>query len=212
MSRLPLIHIPHGIYSVTSKCNNNEFLFNSDGKFQMYIRHLIQCKKKLGFKIYDVTCMSNHVHELYRVPESVTIAKILCEVKGGFSQVFNAHFGRSGHFWRSKSYYRIVEDENYAIAILHYNHHNPVRAGMVINPEEWPYSGYKFHILGQRYGLIAELLDPIEGITAEEPAEHLMSAVKKAFERKRQRFIGQKLYRNYMQKKFGNPKVAGTFV
>jgi hypothetical protein len=59
MSRLPLIHIPNGIYSVVSKCNNNEFHFDAVEKFLYYLDHLLECKQKLGFKLYDVCCMSN---------------------------------------------------------------------------------------------------------------------------------------------------------
>ncbi len=166
MSRLPLIHIPHGIYSVVSKCNNDEFHFNAKEKFEYYLRHILECKKELGFKIYDICCMSNHTHEMYVVPEDVTIATILQRIKGHFSLKFNKKFGRSGHFWRNKPFYRIVEDEQYALNSCYYYHTNPVRAGLVTHPAQWPYSGYRFHVLGERLGIIGELLDPIPGFTA----------------------------------------------
>ena len=171
MARQPLIHVPNGIYSVTSKCNNNEFHFNAHEKFEMYLRHLINCKEKLGFELYDIVCMSNHVHELYRVPEDVTISDILHRVKGHFSLKFNIKYGRKHHFWKHKSFWRIVEDEEYAFHIMSYNHWNPVRAGMVSHPAEWPYSGYRFHILGERKGRIEQLLTPIPGI---DPSEGLL--------------------------------------
>lgn len=199
MPRLPLIHIPFGLYSVVSKCNNNEFLFNTPEKFELYIQHLISCKKKLCFQIYDIVCMSNHVHELYRVTDKVTIATILQRVKGLFSQIFNRKFGRSGHFWRNKSFYRIVENEDYALATMNYFHINPVKAGLVMRPEDWPYSGYRFHVFDERRGPIGKLLDPLPYERSQKPHLNVIRAVEKVLGSKCIRFIGGTQFRQKMR-------------
>jgi len=195
MSRQPLIHVPGGIYSVTSKCNNAEFHFNANEKFELYLEHLIDCKNKMGFEMYDIVCMSNHVHELYRVPDNeITISDILKRVKGHFAQKFNIRFARRDHFWRSKPFYRVVEDEQYAFHIINYNHWNPVRAGLVDHPAQWPYSGYRFHILGERYGIIGHLLSPLPGIDPTEEilrsSPKLTESIQSLLENKRLRFVG----------------------
>lgn len=199
MTRLPLIHIPNGIYSVVSKCNNDEFLFNEPAKFELYIQHLISCKKLLGFTIYDVVCMSNHVHELYRVPKNVTISKILQFVKGKFALKFNKKYGRTGHFWRNKPFYRIVENEEYAFNTMNYFHLNPVRAGMVEKPEEWPYSGYRFQILNERNGIIANLLDQLPYNPTEKTNKNIQRSVYKAINSKFIRYIGSPMFRRSMR-------------
>jgi putative transposase len=196
MARQPLIHVPDGIYSVTSKCNNAEFHFNADEKFDMYLEHLLECKRKLGFEIYDIACMSNHVHELYRIPKkNVTIADILQRVKGHFSRRFNLRYGRRDHFWRNKPFYRVVEDEQYAFHIMNYNHWNAVRAGLVSHPAEWPYSGYRFHILGERTGIIGRLLSTIPGVDISEEilltSHKLTENIQRLLQNKRLRFIGK---------------------
>lgn len=198
MARLPLIHIPNGIYSVVSKCNNDEFHFDSSQKFNMYLEHILECKEKLGFKMYDICCMSNHVHEMYVVPEDVTIAQILQQVKGHFSLKYNKRFNRKGHFWRNKPFYRIVEDERYALASCAYFHNNPVKAGIVPHPAQWPFSGYRFHVLGIRDGLVGKLLEAIPGVTKEgwqyiDPAH--VERVAYLLSKPRTRFIGNRDFR-----------------
>lgn len=205
MGRQPLIHIPGGIYSVTSKCNNAEFHFNAKEKFEMYLEHLIGCKDKLGFEMYDIVCMSNHVHELYRIPEkNVTIADILKRVKGHFARKFNIRYGRRDHFWRNKPFYRVVEDERHAFYTMRYNHWNPVHAGLVDHPAEWPFSGYRFHMLGKREGLIGRLLTPIPGIDPTEAILMQSSALKREIAEilndKKRRFIGSSSYINKMHR------------
>ncbi|MBI4366485.1 MAG: transposase [Deltaproteobacteria bacterium] len=202
MARIPLIHIPHGIYSVVSKCNNDEFHFDAAEKFSLYLQHLIACKRLLGFRMYDICCMSNHVHEMYVVPEKVTIATILQRVKGQFSRRYNARYGRRDHFWRNKPFYRIVQDERYVIASCAYYHNNPVAAGLVNDPADWPYSGYRFHVLGEHNGLIGELLDPIPGITGEQwryIAPRHIEQVRSICQHRNARFIGEEGYVRLMK-------------
>lgn len=203
MPRLPLIHIPHGFYSVVSKGNNNEFLFDAHKKFEFYIEHLIECKKYYGFVLYDIVCMSNHVHELYRIPKDITIAQILQRVKGMFTRKFNKRFGRSNHFWKNKPFYRIVEDEQYAFNAMNYFHWNPVKAGMVKAPEQWPFSGYRFHILGERNGLLSKLLDPIDCDIPPFLDYNIRRSVEKILGSKQMRYIGSPSYREMMRKKYG---------
>lgn len=218
MSRYSMIHIPGGLYSVVSKCNNNEFLFDADKKFELYVRHLVHCKKKLGFLMHDIVCMSNHTHELYRLPENgVTIADILQTVKGHFSQKFNAAFNRSGHFWKNKPWYRIIENEEYALSTCRYFHWNPVRAGLVTNPEDWPYSGYRFQEFGERNGLFGQLLDPLAESEVPSASTERDKAIDKYVARlmgnKRARFVGGNRYRRKMVSKYGKlrtPQVSDT--
>ncbi|MBT3181832.1 MAG: transposase [Deltaproteobacteria bacterium] len=199
---MPLIHIPGGLYSVVSKCNNNEFLFDSKDKFELYLRHLMECKKVQGFKIYDIVCMSNHVHELYEVPEKVTIAKILQRVKGSFAIKFNVIYKRSGHFWKNKPFYRVVEDEEHAIACINYFHENPTRAGMVLHPSLWPFSGYNFHVHGDRTGLIGKLLDPLPGYSEFSPFDEMKIDVEKVLGSKKHKFLGSSIFQESMKTKY----------
>jgi len=211
MPRLPLIHIPNGLYSVVSKCNNNEFLFDSDEKFQLYLEHLLKCKIEMGFILYDICCMSNHVHELYRVPAETTIAQILQHVKGHFSQKFNKRFNRTGHFWKNKTFYRIIENEQYAFNTIYYFHMNPVKAGIVKSPEQWPYSGYRFHLEGVRTGILGKVLDPIPDFSRSQIDSNKLLAIEKILNSKR-RFIGSREFRHKMRQKFGRciGKVSDT--
>ena len=203
MPRLPLIHIPNGLYSVVSKCNNNEFLFDAHEKFKMYMEHLLGCKKYFGFILYDVVCMSNHVHELYRVPPHFTIAQILQRVKGMFSQKFNKQFGRSNHFWKNKPFYRIIENEEYALSTINYFHWNPVKAGLVRAPEQWPFCGYRFHILGERNGVMGQLLTPLDNQSLPRGEYNIWRSIDKVLKSKRMRYIGSPDFRKAMQEKFG---------
>jgi hypothetical protein len=172
------------------------------------------CQKVLllGFPTFGGAygSLRNHVHEMYVVPTDVTIADILQAVKGHFSLKYNKKYGRSGHFWRNKPFYRIVQDEEYVLTSCHYYHMNPRNAGMVTQPEDWPFSGYRFHYFGERTGIIGKLLDPVPNFTAHDwqaltDVQCKNSAAQ--LRRPRSRFIGSDAYRRQMKRRYGKQKL-----
>jgi REP element-mobilizing transposase RayT len=52
-------------------------------------------------------------------------------------------------FWQTRFYDFNVRTEKKRIEKLRYMHQNPVRRGMVSNPEEWRWSSYRFYLLDE---------------------------------------------------------------
>jgi putative transposase len=83
--------------------------------------------------------MANHVHVLMR--PLVPLSKALMNIKSASARAANAELGRSGrHFWQDESYDHWVRSERERGLIIRYIHHNPVTAGLVTEPEAWPWS------------------------------------------------------------------------
>jgi putative transposase len=83
--------------------------------------------------------MSNHVHVLLR--PQVPLHKALMNVKSASARAANAILGSAGsHFWQDESYDHWVRDDRERSSIIRYIHNNPVKAGPVRNPEDWPWS------------------------------------------------------------------------
>jgi putative DNA methylase len=83
--------------------------------------------------------MPNHVHVLLwpRQP----LARITGSIKGVSARNANAALGHVGrHFWEDESYDHWVRDERELERIRHYIERNPVSAGLVKSPDDWPWS------------------------------------------------------------------------
>ncbi len=52
----------------------------------------------------------------------------------------NKRLGRHGAFWQDESYDRCVRDDDELERIIQYIENNPVKAGLVSLPEQWPFS------------------------------------------------------------------------
>jgi putative transposase len=83
--------------------------------------------------------MSNHVHLLMR--PIAPAAEVMRFIKGVSARTANQILNRMGlPFWQRESYDHWVRNDTEYRRILRYLEWNPVTAGLVENPELWPWS------------------------------------------------------------------------
>jgi len=94
------------------------------------------------WRLYELLAwviMANHVHILMQ--PQVPLGKALMNIKSASARAANAALGRTGKpFWQDESYDHWVRNDRERNAIIRYIHFNPVTAGLVREPEEWPWS------------------------------------------------------------------------
>jgi REP element-mobilizing transposase RayT len=108
----------------------------------------------------DAYCiMSNHVHAVFApflsaeelreilLPEGVRFISrnppldaIMKSLKGWTAWKSNRTLGRKGTFWEQESYDHVVRDEAEFERVVRYTLNNPVKAGLVQEWREWPWS------------------------------------------------------------------------
>lgn len=59
-----------------------------------------------------------------------------------YTKYFNAKHARSGHLFRSRFYGELVENDTHLLELTRYIHLNPLRANLVKDIKEHPYSSY----------------------------------------------------------------------
>jgi len=94
------------------------------------------------WRLYDLLAwvvMANHVHVLIR--PLVPLPKALMNIKSASARFANATLERTGEpFWQDESYDHWVRSDRERNSIIRYIHRNPVSAGLVTEPEHWPWS------------------------------------------------------------------------
>ena len=96
-----------------------------------------QCKKLFRLRAYVL--MANHVHSL--VSPLAPLSKITQQVKGATAYRANLILSRTHQrFWQDESFDRWVRNPAEGDKIHKYIEHNPVAAGLVTRPEDWPWS------------------------------------------------------------------------
>jgi len=83
--------------------------------------------------------MANHVHLLLR--PKINVPKITRSLKGVTARAANLILRRTGQpFWQDESFDHWIRDDRDFTKTLHYIEHNPVAAGFVPTPQDWPWS------------------------------------------------------------------------
>lgn len=84
--------------------------------------------------------MPNHVHMLIETRDDWPLPGLVQGWKSFTAKAINHHLGRAGTVWMSDYFDRFIRDDHHLAATIAYIHGNPVKAGLVREEREWPYS------------------------------------------------------------------------
>jgi REP element-mobilizing transposase RayT len=91
------------------------------------------------YRLSAYVVMSNHVHTL--IWPKAFLDRITKSIKGYTARECNKLLGRTGEkFWQDESFDHAVRNEDQFYRIKSYIERNPVKAGMVESPGDWPWS------------------------------------------------------------------------
>ena len=95
--------------------------------------------------------MPNHVHTLIETSDGWPLANTVHSWKSYSAKEINKALHRTGTVWQREYYDRYIRNDRHLVAVINYIHENPVKAGLVENPWQWPYSSARFlSPVGQR--------------------------------------------------------------
>ncbi len=91
------------------------------------------------YELHAWVIMANHVHVLMH--PLVPVHKAIMNVKSASARAANKVLNRTGkHFCQDESYDHWVRNDRERNAIIRYIHFNPIKAGLVRDSEDWPWS------------------------------------------------------------------------
>jgi len=90
-------------------------------------------------ELFSWVVMSNHVHVLLRPHKP--LREVTRAIKSTSARLANQILNRAGSpFWQDESFDHWVRNSREFEKIAHYIEANPVKAGLVAKPEDWPWS------------------------------------------------------------------------
>ena len=87
--------------------------------------------------------MPNHVHVVIEIIQNHPLDKIMQSWKSFTAHEANTILSRTGRFWFPEYFDRFMRDERHLANVINYIHQNPVKAGLVENAIDWPFSSAK---------------------------------------------------------------------
>jgi REP element-mobilizing transposase RayT len=125
--------------------NNGQNIFFSDAdRFRMCLL-LQQSAERFGHSIEAFCFMSNHIHLAVRV-STESISKFMHYLAFRYARYINRKYKRKGHLFQGRFKSVLVDDESYLKELVRYIHLNPVRANIVANPVNYPWSSHRTYL------------------------------------------------------------------
>lgn len=94
----------------------------------------------LRYRLLDWCVMPNHVHVLISTMEGARLGDIVRTWKTYSARLINESTGRTGPIWERDYHDRYIRDESHFHSARSYIRCNPVKAGLCVNPQDWPWS------------------------------------------------------------------------
>jgi REP element-mobilizing transposase RayT len=145
MARPLRIEYPGAFYHITARGNEQKDIIREDKDRERFLGYLETAVGRYKAIIHAYCLMSNHYHLLLTTPEG-NLSQIMRHINGGYTAWFNKRHNRVGHLFQGRYKAILVDADPYAGELSRYIHLNPVRAGMVRQPEQYHWSSYAAYI------------------------------------------------------------------
>lgn len=142
MARPLRLEFPGALYHVTSRGNARARIYTDDDDYRGFLELLASVCDRHNWTIHAYCLMSNHYHVVLETPEP-TLAKGMRQLNGVYTQDFNRRHRKGGHLFQGRYTAIVVDKDKYLLELARYVVLNPVRAGLVKSPGQWPWSSYR---------------------------------------------------------------------
>ncbi len=154
MARLPRYFVKDQAQHIIQRGNNREPIFVDKQDYRFYLECLRDSARRHKLNIHAYVQMTNHVHLLASPQIETSISKTLQSLGRRYVQYFNYTYGRTGTLWEGRYKATLIDSDEYLLTCMRYIELNPVRAGMVTDPSNYPWSSYRVNAQGQKNPLI----------------------------------------------------------
>ena len=146
----------HGhLHFITCSCCARQPWLGSPRRRDLFLRILEETRQRYGFAVVGYVVMPEHFHLLIGEPEKGTPSIVMQVLKQRFARQVLAEIRRrrdprqpglwpeSEHVWQRRFYDFNVWSKDKRVEKLRYIHRNPVKRGLVQEPEHWAWSSYR---------------------------------------------------------------------
>ena len=136
------LEFPGALYHVTTRGDGREDIYLGDEDRRGFLDLLGDVCRRFNWLVSAYCLMGNHYHLLVETREP-NLSKGMRQLNGVYAQRFNKGHGRVGHVFQGRYDGILVQQEAYRLELTRYIILNPVRARIVREVGNWPWSSYR---------------------------------------------------------------------
>jgi putative transposase len=138
----------NAIYHITGKGVEGTEIFTDDvdrNKFLQLLQKMVTPHKVL---LFSYALMDTHFHLLLKTEEA-NLSQAMQFLNSSYAHWFNIRHIRKGHLFQDRYKSHLVLNSLYLYSVASYISLNPVEAGLVDSPEEYPWSSFQYFLSTQ---------------------------------------------------------------
>ena len=149
MPRRSRFVIPGQPHHVIARGHNKARTFYGRADYELYLGLLQEHLEPNECLLHAYALMPNHVHLMVTPRTHRGISDLMAVINQRFVQNINRHRGRCGSSWQGRFKSSVVDSKGYALTCQRYIDLNPVRAGIVLDAADYPWSSYRTLAFGE---------------------------------------------------------------
>jgi len=153
MARMARVVVPGIPHHVTQRGNRRQTTFFEDGDYEIYKSLMAEWCLSQGVEVWAYCLMPNHVHLIVVPSTEQALRAAIAEAHRRYTVMVNARKGWTGCLWQGR-FASCPMAPGHLYKGAQYVELNPVRAGLVGTPEDWPHSSARAHLSGRHDGLV----------------------------------------------------------
>ncbi len=140
MPRRPRGELRGEIHHVLNRGNNRQTVFHDELDHTRFIDAMKAAKARVPIRVFGFTTMANHFHAVIQPRDIDTLSRFIHAWMSAHAQKHNRRHQSPGHIWQGRFRAFPVQGDQHFLAVMKYVLLNPVRAGLVQDPYEYPWS------------------------------------------------------------------------
>ncbi len=154
MARKPRLYVEGCAQHIIQRGNNRDVCFYDEADYAFHLDKLKDASERHDVKVHAFVLMTNHVHLLVTPGDPTGAPKLMQSLGRDYVRYINITYKRTGSLWEGRFKLCLVSSDRYFLVVSRYIEINPVRAGMVVHPGEYPWSSCRCNGMGVKVKLV----------------------------------------------------------
>jgi len=162
-----------GVYHVINRGHNRHKIFRSQCDYSLFKEVIAFYKKRCNFKLYHYCLMPNHFHLILCIQKAKDLPEIMRGISKRYVNYYKRKYRFVGFLFQGRYKSSLIDKDEYLLQCARYVERNPLRAGLVTNIADYPWTSFNYYTRGISDDIIdANILYSTFGKTPSEKQEY----------------------------------------
>jgi putative transposase len=164
MARIARVVLPGHPHHVTQRGVRSMDIFYCEDDYRAYLQLLTEQGRRFGLQVVSYCLMTNHVHLVVIPSDETSLARAIGETHRLYTRMINFRQKTRGYLFQGR-FFSTPLDEHHFFAAVRYVEQNPVRAKMVEQAWDYPYSSARYRVGIVEEEKVLSKYAPLDAIT-----------------------------------------------